>query len=108
MMTIKKVLLAGIVVAIFCFAPRIGAQTTRPEAEKKLAHDIYKEFVEIQSGYTTGATTPVVNAAVRYLKAAGFPDSDIFVGGPIDKKMNLVVRLHGAGTKKPILLLAHT
>jgi acetylornithine deacetylase/succinyl-diaminopimelate desuccinylase-like protein len=108
MMTTKKVLLAGILIATSCFTPRIGAQTMRPEAEKKLAHDIYKEFIEIQSGYTTGATTPVVNAAVRYLKAAGFPDSDIFVGGPIDKKMNLVVRLHGTGTKKPILLLAHT
>jgi acetylornithine deacetylase/succinyl-diaminopimelate desuccinylase-like protein len=108
MTTTKKVFLAGMLIATSCFAPRISAQTMRPEAEKKLAHDIYKEFIEIQSGYTTGATTPVVNAAVRYLKAAGFPDSDIFVGGPIDKKMNLVVRLHGTGTKKPILLLAHT
>jgi acetylornithine deacetylase/succinyl-diaminopimelate desuccinylase-like protein len=108
MMTTQKVLLAGMLIATSCFAPRLSAQTMRPEAEKKLAHDIYKEFIEIQSGYTTGATTPVVNAAVRYLKAAGFPDSDIFVGGPIDKKMNLVVRLHGTGTKKPILLLAHT
>src|SRR5580693_7567932 len=108
MMPTKKVLLTVMLIAVSCVAPRLSAQTTRPEAEKKLAHDIYKEFIEIQSGYTTGATTPVVNAAVRYLKAAGFPDSDIFVGGPIDKKMNLVVRLHGTGTKKPILLLAHT
>jgi acetylornithine deacetylase/succinyl-diaminopimelate desuccinylase-like protein len=108
MMTTKTILLAGMLIATSCFAPRMAAQTMRPEAEKKLAHDIYKEFIEIQSGYTTGATTPVVNAAVRYLKAAGFSDSDIFVGGPIDKKMNLVVRLHGTGTKKPILLLAHT
>ena len=94
--------------ATSCFAMSAGAQTTRPEAEKKLAHDIYKEFIEIQSGYTTGATTPVVNAAVRYLKAAGFTDADIFVGGPAEKKMNLVVRLRGTGAKKPILLLAHT
>jgi acetylornithine deacetylase/succinyl-diaminopimelate desuccinylase-like protein len=108
MTTTKKFLLAAMLFATSCFALRVDAQTTRPEAEKKLAHDIYKEFIETQSGYTTGATTPVVTAAVRYLKAAGFPDSDIFVGGPAEKKMNLVVRLHGTGAKKPILLLAHT
>src|SRR5579864_6349058 len=104
----KKFVLAGFIVVTSCFAVAVSAQTTRPEAERKLAHDIYKEFIEIQSGYTTGATTPVVNAAVKYLKAAGFSDSDIFVGGASDKKANLVVRLRGTGAKKPILLLAHT
>ncbi len=104
----KEYLFSGLLIATFFFAAAASAQTTRPEAEKKLAHDIYKEFIEIQSGYTTGATTPVVEVAVRYLKAAGFPDSDIFVGGASDKKANLVVRLHGTGAKKPILLLAHT
>src|SRR5579863_6730317 len=108
MITTRKFLLAGMLIATSCFAVGVNAQTTRPEAEKKLAHDIYKEFIEIQSGYTTGATTPVVNAAVKYLKAAGFSDADIFVGGPAEKKMNLVVRLRGSGAKKPILLLAHT
>jgi acetylornithine deacetylase/succinyl-diaminopimelate desuccinylase-like protein len=99
---------ALILLVPFIFSAAARAQTMRPDAEKQLAHDIYKEFIEIKSGYTTGATTPVVEAAVRRLKAAGFPDSDIFVGGPIDKKMNLVVRLHGTGAHKPILLLAHT
>jgi len=108
MMITKKFLLAGMLSFTSCFAVAVRAQTTRPEVEKKLAHDIYKEFIEIQSGYTTGATTPVVAAAVRYLKAAGFQDSDIFVGGGSGKKANLVVRLRGTGAKKPILLLAHT
>jgi acetylornithine deacetylase/succinyl-diaminopimelate desuccinylase-like protein len=35
-------------------------------------------------------------------------DSDIFVGGAIPKKFNVVVRYHGTGARKPILLLAHT
>jgi acetylornithine deacetylase/succinyl-diaminopimelate desuccinylase-like protein len=110
------------VVALLCFSALVAAlllaspacvtyaqsPTTRPEAERQLAHDIYKEFIEIQSGYTTGATTPVVEAAVRRLKAAGFTDSEIFVGGASPKKMNLVVRLRGTGARKPILLLAHT
>jgi acetylornithine deacetylase/succinyl-diaminopimelate desuccinylase-like protein len=86
----------------------VNAQSTRPDSEKQLARDIYKEFIEIRSGYNTGATTPVVEAAAARLKAAGFPDSDIALGGAIDKKFNLVVRYHGTGKQKPLLLLAHT
>jgi acetylornithine deacetylase/succinyl-diaminopimelate desuccinylase-like protein len=85
-----------------------GPQKTRPEDERKLAREIYKEFVEIQSGYTTGATTPVAEAAAARLKAAGFPASDIFVGGAHPRKANLVVRYRGTGARKPVLLLAHT
>jgi acetylornithine deacetylase/succinyl-diaminopimelate desuccinylase-like protein len=91
---------------VFC-AVSTNAQITRPEGEKQLAHDIYKQFIEIQSGFTTGATTPVAEAAAARLKAAGFSDADIFVGGAIPKKANLVVRYHGTGARKPILLLAH-
>jgi acetylornithine deacetylase/succinyl-diaminopimelate desuccinylase-like protein len=79
-----------------------------PQADQQLAHDIYKQFIEIQSGFTTGSTTPVAEAAAARLKAAGFPDSDIFVGGADPRKANLVVRYHGTGARKPILLLAHT
>ena len=86
----------------------LSAQIMPPQPDRQLAHDIYKEFVEIQSGFTTGATTPVAEAAAKYLRAAGFPDSDIFLGGAKPSKFNLVVRYHGTGTRKPILLLAHT
>jgi acetylornithine deacetylase/succinyl-diaminopimelate desuccinylase-like protein len=78
-----------------------------PPADQQLAHDIFKQFIEIKSGYTTGATTPVAEAAAARLRVAGFRDSDIFIGGPIPTKQNLVVRLHGSGARKPILLLAH-
>jgi acetylornithine deacetylase/succinyl-diaminopimelate desuccinylase-like protein len=95
--------------AIFLFnITTTHAQSTRPDSERQLAHDIYKEFIEIRSGFTTGATTPVAEAAAARLKAAGFPDSDIALGGAIDKKGNLVVRYHGTGKQKPLLLLAHT
>jgi acetylornithine deacetylase/succinyl-diaminopimelate desuccinylase-like protein len=95
-------------IGVLLWATNVRAQATRPDAEKQLAHDIYKQFIEIQSGYSTGATTPVAEAAAARLKAAGFPDSDIFVGGAIPKKGNLVVHYHGTGARKPILLLAHT
>jgi acetylornithine deacetylase/succinyl-diaminopimelate desuccinylase-like protein len=77
-------------------------------SDSQLARDILKEFVEIKSGYSTGPTTPVAEAAAKRLRAAGFPESDIFLGGPIPTKFNLVARLRGTGARKPILLLAHT
>jgi len=95
-----------VLLVVFC-SLLVIAQTMPPQADKQLARDIYKEFVEIQSGFTTGSTTPVAEAAAARLRAAGFPDSDIFVGGAIPKKANLVVRYHGTGHRKPLLLLAH-
>jgi acetylornithine deacetylase/succinyl-diaminopimelate desuccinylase-like protein len=86
-----------------CFA----ASTLPPEADQRLAREIYKEMIEVQSGFTTGATTPIADAVAKRLRAAGFPDADIFVGGVIPKKHNLVVRYHGTGQRKPLLLLAH-
>src|SRR5437899_8318579 len=86
----------------------LAAQTMPPDADKQLARSIYKEMVEIKSGYTTGSTTPVAEAAAARLRAAGFPVSDIFIGGAIPTKGNLVVRYRGTRPRKPILLLAHT
>jgi acetylornithine deacetylase/succinyl-diaminopimelate desuccinylase-like protein len=95
-------------IVALCFAFTLGAQTTlSPDADRQLARDIYKEIIEIKSGFTTGATTPVAEAVASRLKAAGFPDSDIFIGGAVPKKANLVVRYHGTGAHKPLLLLAH-
>jgi acetylornithine deacetylase/succinyl-diaminopimelate desuccinylase-like protein len=90
------------------FAISAIGQTMPPDSERQLARDIYKELIEIRSGYTTGATTPAAEAMAARLRAAGFPEADIFVGGAIPTKANLVVRYHGSGRRKPILLLAHT
>ena len=84
------------------------SSTLPPEAERQLAREIYREMVEIKSGYNTGATTPVAEAAARRLRAAGFPAADIFVGGATSTKANLVVRYRGSGRLRPVLLLAHT
>jgi acetylornithine deacetylase/succinyl-diaminopimelate desuccinylase-like protein len=86
----------------------LPAQNLPPQPERELARSIYKEMIEIKSGYTTGATTPVAQAVAARLRAAGFPASDIFIGGAIPTKGNLVVRYHGTGKQKPLLLLAHT
>jgi acetylornithine deacetylase/succinyl-diaminopimelate desuccinylase-like protein len=94
---------------VFLLTPLLApAAVMPPESEKQLARDIYKQLIEIKSGFTTGETTPVANAVAARLRAAGFPESDIFLGGASPKKFNLVVRYHGTGAKKPLLLLAHT
>ena len=108
-MTNSKYFLLLLFLAVSVLATAsLHAQSMRPDGEKKLAHDIYKEFIEIQSAFTTGSTTPVAEAAAARLKAAGFPESDIFLGGANPRKFNLVVRYHGTGKLKSVLLLAHT
>src|SRR5471032_848047 len=92
---------------VYLAAGCLIGQTMPPDGEKQLARDIYKELIEFRSGFTTGSTTPAAEAMAARLRAAGFPESDIFVGGAIPTKANLVVRYRGAGAQKPILLLAH-
>jgi acetylornithine deacetylase/succinyl-diaminopimelate desuccinylase-like protein len=88
--------------------PSFAADTIPPAADQQLARDIYKQLIEIKSGFSTGSTTPAAEAMAERLKTAGFPDADLFVGGAVAKKANLVARYHGTGARKPLLLLAHT
>lgn len=83
-------------------------QTMPPGVERRLARDIYQEMIAVNSGFTTGATTPIAEQVARRLRAEGFAEADIFVGGAAPHKANLVVRYRGTGRARPILLLAHT
>ncbi|HLY96635.1 MAG TPA: M20/M25/M40 family metallo-hydrolase, partial [Sideroxyarcus sp.] len=74
---------------------------------QKLARDILAELVAIPTTESGVGSTPAAEAAARRLLAAGFPPSDVHVIGPNQRKKNLVARIHGAGKRKPILLLAH-
>ena len=66
-------------------------------------------MVEINTADSVGSTTVAANAVAKRLRDAGFPESDIFQGGPRADKGNIVVRYHGTGAsaRKPLLLLAH-
>src|SRR4051812_38808765 len=83
-----------------------GADLTPPQ---KQLRDIYQELVETNTTNSTGSCTVAANKMARRLKAAGFRDADLQIivppGGPT--KGNLVARLKGDGSKKPLLLLAH-
>ena len=74
---------------------------------QQLAHDIYKELIEIDTTTATGDTKQAAEAMAARLKTAGFPDADVQVFSPAPRKGNLVARLHGTGQRKPILLVAH-
>jgi acetylornithine deacetylase/succinyl-diaminopimelate desuccinylase-like protein len=90
------------------FVPCFAADLMPPLSDQQLTRSIFQQLVEIKSGYTSGATTPAAEAMAARLREAGFPESDIFLGGASPKKSNLVVRYHGSGARKPLLLLAHT
>jgi len=72
-----------------------------------LAHDVFKQLVELDTSQSAGDTTTAAEAVAARLRAAGVPAADIQVVGPSPKKKNLVARLHGSGHRKPLLLVAH-
>ena len=77
------------------------------QANRQLAHEILKELIEINTTDSVGNVSTASEAMAKRLRAAGYSDSDIFIGGPNDRKKNLVVRLRGTGAKKPVLLMGH-
>src|SRR5271167_3630129 len=105
MIATKHLLRTSVLGAMFALA-RLQAVTLPPEYQK-LTHDIYKQLIEINTSFSTGATTPAAEAMAARLKAEGFPESDIHILGAAPHKMNMVARYHGTGQRKPLLLLAH-
>ena len=83
----------------------VCAQTLPPH--QQLARDIYQELVEINTVTATGDTARAAEAMAARLKAAGFAERDVQVFTPAPRKGNLVARLRGNGSRKPMLLLAH-
>ena len=72
-----------------------------------LAHAILKELIEINTTDSVGNVTTAAEAMRKRLLDAGFPESDLVLLGPHERKKNLIVRLHGTGKHKPILLNGH-
>jgi acetylornithine deacetylase/succinyl-diaminopimelate desuccinylase-like protein len=83
-----------------------GAELTPVQKQMR---EIYQELVETNTTNSIGSCTVAANKMAKRLKAAGYTDAQMQLivppGGP--KKGNLVARLKGDGSKKPLLLLAH-
>ena len=76
-------------------------------AADHLAHDIFKELIEIDTTDSVGSVTAAAEAVAQHFRAAGFPAEDVRVLGPNERKKNVVVRLRGTGRQKPVLLIGH-
>src|SRR5437016_6175997 len=88
---------------------RAQMQRTLPLAPNdQRARDIFEQLININTTGSSGSTTVASNAMAKRLGDAGFPAADVQVIGPEgSRNFNLVARLRGTGSQKPILLLAH-
>jgi acetylornithine deacetylase/succinyl-diaminopimelate desuccinylase-like protein len=87
------------------FNPTSQAQID--DAARKMSYDIFKQLIDINSTHSVGSVTAASEAMAQRFRDAGFADADIQILGPNDRKKNLVVRLHGTGKYKPLLLIGH-
>src|SRR5258707_8931376 len=96
-------------ILLFCLiascAPR--GRTQGQDQTKQLAHDIFKQLIEINTTASVGNVTTAAEAMAKQLRDGGFPDGDIKVAGPNERKKNLVARFRGTGKRKPILFIGH-
>src|SRR5262249_26961576 len=95
--------------ALFLSTVAIGAQAQELfSPDHQLAREIFKELIEINTTDTpAGNVTTAAEAMAQRFRAGGFAAEDVQLLGPLPNKKNLVVRLHGHGTAKPILFIAH-
>jgi acetylornithine deacetylase/succinyl-diaminopimelate desuccinylase-like protein len=95
----------SLLLAFLFLAPASQAQID--DAIRKLSHDIFKELIEINSTDSVGSVTAASEAMAQRFRDAGFAEADIHILGPNERKKNLVVRLHGTGKRRPLLLIGH-
>jgi acetylornithine deacetylase/succinyl-diaminopimelate desuccinylase-like protein len=72
-----------------------------------LAHDIFKQLIEINTTDSVGNVTTAAEAMAKRLRDGGFAESALHVAGPNERKKNLVARFRGTGKRKPILFIGH-
>lgn len=102
--------LATLICAALLTATLHAQQTSALDANsRELAHDIFKQLIEINTTDSVGSTTVAAEAMRKRLLDAGFPAADVVVLGPNDRKGNMVARYRGraGSTKKPVLIIGH-
>src|SRR5207247_9185566 len=93
---VARVACAALTLALL---PRVGAtQSGLSDAERRLARDIFRELIEINTTDSLGNTPRAARAMARRLVAAGFPAADVQVLiGPDPRHGNLVARYRAPG-----------
>jgi acetylornithine deacetylase/succinyl-diaminopimelate desuccinylase-like protein len=110
--SIHRITAAGIASALgalLAFPLQAAAAPLSDAATRALAHDIFKQLVEINTTDSIGSTTAAAKAMAQRLLDAGFPAADVTVLGPNERKGNMVARYRGRpGSKlKPVLIIGH-
>ena len=87
----------------------LSAQAAELTPEQKQLRSIYQELVETNTTNSAGSCTLAAQRMAKRLKSAGYRDAELQILTPpgAPKKGNLVARLKGDGSKKPLMLLAH-
>ncbi len=93
--------------ALACLPMGTMTQAQTDDATNKLAHDIYKQLIEINTTDSVGSTTVAAEAMAKRLRDAGYPARDVQILGPNSRKGNMVARLRGTGARKPMLMICH-
>jgi acetylornithine deacetylase/succinyl-diaminopimelate desuccinylase-like protein len=98
-----------VVLSSICAQSAWCASPASDAAVRAMAHDIFKQLIEINTTDSIGSTTIAAQAMAQRLLAAGFPAADVTVSGPNDRKGNMVARYRGkAGSKlRPVLIIGH-
>ena len=91
-------LLAALLAILPLCAQSPGNQTAR---------EIFRQLIEINTTDSVGDNTRAAAELAARFRAAGFPETDVRVLAPVQRKGNLVVRLHGTTSARPILFLGH-
>jgi len=94
-----------VLVCAFSAAPEVASQDHQPFNHE--ARAIFKQLIEINTTESSGSVTKAAEAMAARLREAGFPDKDVIVAGPNERKKNLVVRLRGTGLRAPVLFIGH-
>ncbi|MBT8148273.1 MAG: M20/M25/M40 family metallo-hydrolase [Gammaproteobacteria bacterium] len=95
---------------LFTFSiPVSSAQGNRviPQDDRQLAYEIYKELIEYKTTASEQNNTRAVEGMAAWLQAAGFDAEDVFIGGALPHKGNLVATYRGTGQQRPMILMAH-
>jgi len=91
-----------------CLSPATAqSQREIPADTNQLAYAVYKELIEYKTTASEQNNTIAVEGMAAWLQSAGFAPEDVFIGGALPHKGNLVARYRGTGAKEPIILLAH-
>jgi len=96
-------------VALLLALPAFGAtpSVTAPEPERVRGREILRELIETNTESSDGRVTDAAEKLAKRFLDAGFAPADVQVVGDNPAKRNLVVRFHGRGERKPVLLFAH-